>query len=108
MELPAPLLERMEPLPEEGRPSLRHNLDLQRPLAVGTTTKNGHDHASPPPATTGWPPFGFVGLPQGYTLLNLDRTVFVEYNTANSADYGDSRFTQLIGARDMIRTRGCD
>jgi len=70
-----------------GHTIIARNLDLQRPLAVRNYNSvitimqpsNG-DHKV---AT-----FGFVGFPQGYALLNLDNTVFTEYNTGNSADAG--------------------
>ncbi len=81
-----------------GRTIVGRNLDLQRPLAVRDYNSvitvmqpaNG-DHRI---AT-----FGFVGFPQGYALLNLDNTVFVEYNTGNSSDSG---MNLLPGSRDMI------
>ncbi|MEI6509589.1 MAG: hypothetical protein WCO14_01435 [bacterium] len=81
-----------------GRTIVGRNLDLQRSLAVRDYNSvvtvmqpaNG-DHRI---AT-----FGFVGFPQGYALLNLDNTVFVEYNTGNSSDYG---MNLLPGSRDMI------
>lgn len=86
-----------------GATIVGRNLDLQRPLAV----RDYNSVITIMQPTTGdnrVATLGFVGLPQGYALLNLDRTVFVEYNTANSADYVELNFTQLIGARDMINT----
>lgn len=79
------------------------NLDLQRPLAV----RDYNSVITIMQPTTGdnrVATLGFVGLPQGYALLNLDHTVFVEYNTANAADYVEVNFSQLLGARDMINT----
>jgi len=77
------------------------NLDLQRPLAV----RDYNSVVTIMQPTTGdnrVATLGFVGFPQGYALLNLDRTVFVEYNTANAADYVE--VNALLGARDMINT----
>lgn len=81
-----------------GHTIIARNLDLQRPLAVRNYNSvitimhpsNG-DHKV---AT-----FGFVGFPQGYALLNLDNTVFTEYNTGNSADAGTD---PDLTSRDMM------
>ena len=81
-----------------GHTIIARNLDLQRPLAVRNYNSvitimhpiNG-DHMV---AT-----FGFVGFPQGYALLNLDNSVFTEYNTGNSADAGTD---PDLTSRDMM------
>lgn len=86
-----------------GTTIVGRNLDLQRPLAV----RDYNSVITIMQPTTGdnrVATLGFVGLPQGYALLNLDRTVFVEYNTANAADYVEVNLSQLLGARDMINT----
>ncbi len=81
-----------------GHTLVARNLDLQRPLAVRNYNSvitimhpsNG-DHKV---AT-----LGFVGFPQGYALINLDNSVFTEYNTANSADKGTDPDP---GSKDMM------
>ncbi len=81
-----------------GHTFVGRNLDLQRPLAVRDYNSiitimqpsNG-DHRI---AT-----FGFIGFPQGYAMINLDNTVFTEYNTGNSSD---SRTNPLLGSQTMM------
>jgi len=81
-----------------GHTIVGRNLDLQKPLAVRDYNSvitimhpsNG-DHKI---AT-----FGFVGFPQGYALMNLDNTVFTEYNTGNSADAGTNPY---LDSRTMM------
>jgi len=82
----------------DGHTIVARNLDLQRPLAVRNYNSvitimhpsNG-DHKV---AT-----LGFVGFPQGYALINLDNSVFTEYNTGNSADKGTD---PDLTSRDMM------
>jgi len=81
-----------------GHSIIGRNLDLQRPLAVRDynsvitimhPTNGDHNIAT----------FGFVGFPQGYGMLNLDNSVFTEYNTGNSADIWTD---PLPGSRTMM------
>ena len=81
-----------------GHTIVGRNLDLQKPLAI-RAYNNVVTLLSPTNGDHRVATFGFVGFPQGYALLNLDATVFIEYNTGNSADLG---VNPELGSMDMI------